>query len=62
MKEMLCDADKTILDVALSCGFGSASHFAAAFRRRFLQSPTEHRSSHRGFRLAPHIKAESDID
>jgi AraC-like DNA-binding protein len=39
----------------LSCGFGSASHFAVAFRRRFLQSPTEYRSSLRDFRLVPRM-------
>jgi AraC family transcriptional regulator len=43
---MLRDTDKSILDVALTCGFGSASHFAAAFRRQFSQSPTEYKSRH----------------
>jgi len=61
-KAMLRDTDKTVLDVALSCGFGSASHFAAAFRRQFSLSPTEYRSSHHSFRLVPHVKVESDID
>jgi AraC family transcriptional regulator len=60
-KAMLCDTDKTIFDVALSCGFRSASHFAAAFRQRFLQSPTEYRTSLRSFPLLPHIKNESDV-
>jgi AraC family transcriptional regulator len=55
-KAMLRDTDKSILDIALSCGFGSASHFAAAFRRQFLQSPTEFRSSVYGLRLVPPIK------
>jgi AraC family transcriptional regulator len=58
---MLRDTDKSTLDIALSCGFGSASHFAAAFRRRFLQSPTEYRTSLRSFPLLPHIKNESDV-
>jgi AraC family transcriptional regulator len=61
-KAMLRDTDKTILDVALTCGFGSASHFAAAFRRQFSLSPTEYRSSHHSFRLVPHMKVESDVD
>ena len=52
-KAMLRDTDKSILDIALSCGFGSASYFAAAFRRRFLQSPTEYRTSLRSFPLLP---------
>jgi AraC family transcriptional regulator len=60
-KAMLCDTDKTILDVALSCGFGSATHFAAAFRHRFLQSPTEYRASLRSFPLLPHIKNETGV-
>jgi AraC family transcriptional regulator len=55
-RAMLRDTDKSILDIALSCGFGSASHFAAAFRRHFLQSPTEFRSSLYGFRPVPPIK------
>ncbi len=61
-KAMLRDTDKTILDIALSCGFGSASHFAAAFRQRFLQSPTEYRTSLRGFPPLPRIKNETDVD
>jgi AraC family transcriptional regulator len=59
-KAMLRDTDKTALDIALSCGFGSASHFAAAFRRQFSQSPTEFRSSLQAFRLVHDIKVESD--
>ena len=60
-KAMLRDTDKSTLDIALSCGFGSASHFAVAFRRRFLQSPTEYRSSLQCFPLLPHIKDENDV-
>lgn len=60
-KAMLRDTDKSTLDIALSCGFGSASHFAAAFRRQFLQSPTEYRTSLRSFLLLPHIKNEGDV-
>jgi AraC family transcriptional regulator len=59
-KAMLRDTDKSILDIALSCGFGSAAHFAAAFRRRFFQSPTEYRSSLQRLRLVPHIEVESE--
>ena len=50
-KAMLRDTDKTTLDIAITCGFASASHLAAAFRRQFSQSPTEYRSFYRGFRL-----------
>jgi AraC family transcriptional regulator len=52
-KAMLRDTDKSTLDIALTCGFASASHLAAAFRRQFSQSPTEYRSSQRHFRLRP---------
>jgi AraC family transcriptional regulator len=31
-REMLRQSDKTILEVALSCGFSSQSHFSAVFR------------------------------
>lgn len=48
-RSMLRDTDKSTLEIALTCGFGSASHFAAAFRRQFSQSPTEYRSSHHSF-------------
>jgi AraC family transcriptional regulator len=41
---MLRETDKTMLEIAVTCGFGSASHFASAFRRHFSQSPTEYRS------------------
>jgi AraC family transcriptional regulator len=59
-KAMLRDTDKSTVDIALSCGFGSASHFAAAFRRQFSQSPTEYRSSLRGFRLRPNKLGDND--
>ena len=59
-KAMLRDTDKTILDIALSCGFGSASHFAVAFRRQFSQTPTEFRSSPQGLRLLQDVRAASD--
>jgi AraC family transcriptional regulator len=60
-KAMLRDTDKTVLDIALSCGFGSASHFASAFRGQFSQSPTEYRSSHSSFQLgSSHVIKESD--
>jgi AraC family transcriptional regulator len=49
---MLRETDKSTFEIALTCGFGSASHFSAAFRRHFSQSPTEYRSSHDSFHLA----------
>lgn len=42
---MLRETDKSIIDIAMSCGFGNASHFAASFRRHFSQSPTQYRTT-----------------
>ena len=44
---MLRDTDKSVLEIALTCGFQSASHFAATFRRHFAQSPSEYRATRR---------------
>ena len=49
-KAMLTGTDKPILEIALTCGFGTASHFASAFRRQFSQSPMEYRSSNEQFK------------
>ncbi|MCE7011010.1 AraC family transcriptional regulator [Kibdelosporangium philippinense] len=42
--EMLRDNDKTVLQVAIACGYRSPGQFAAAFRRRYGVSPTEFRN------------------
>jgi AraC family transcriptional regulator len=52
-KAMLRDTEKAVLEIALTCGFGTASQFAAAFRRRYSQSPMEYRSSHYSLRVGP---------
>ena len=44
---MLRETDKGILEIALTCGFLSASHFAATFRRHFAQNPSEYRTKRR---------------
>jgi AraC family transcriptional regulator len=46
-RSMLRDTDKSTLDIALTCGFGSASHFSSSFRRQFSQSPSQYRSLNR---------------
>jgi Transcriptional regulator containing an amidase domain and an AraC-type DNA-binding HTH domain len=33
----------TVLDVALACGFVSASHFSKCYRERFLRTPRAER-------------------
>jgi AraC family transcriptional regulator len=48
---MLRETDKSILEIALTCGFGSASHFATVFRRHFSQSPSEYRAAQLSFHL-----------
>ena len=53
-RSMLRDTDKSALDIALSCGFGSASHFASTFRRRFSQSPSQYRSLNRSNAKSSH--------
>ena len=40
---LLCDTDLSVLDVALSCGYGSAAHFTAAFQKQFSQTPSAYR-------------------
>lgn len=40
---LLSNTDLSILEVALSCGYGSAAHFAAAFQKRFSQTPSLYR-------------------
>ena len=45
---LLGDTDLSVLDIALSCGYGSAAHFTAAFHKRFFQTPSVYRRSLRG--------------
>jgi AraC family transcriptional regulator len=51
---MLRDNDKSVLEIALTCGFLSASHFAATFRRYFAQSPSEYRATRRVVPISLH--------
>ena len=44
---MLRDTNKSIIEIALTCGFQSPSHFAATFRCHFAQSPSEYRGRRR---------------
>jgi AraC family transcriptional regulator len=45
---MLASTQKSIIDIALSCGFASPSHFAAAFRAAHGESPTAYRARRQG--------------
>lgn len=44
-REMLAYTDMAIVEVAVACGFTSASHFARAYRRRYGQPPAKSRSA-----------------
>jgi len=43
-KKLLAAGDKSITEIALVCGFSSASHFSACFRREFKISPAQFRN------------------
>lgn len=42
-KKLLNNTDMNITEIALSCGFGSASHFSSSFLKQMNQTPTEYR-------------------
>jgi transcriptional regulator GlxA family with amidase domain len=44
-RALLTETSLPVSEVAVACGFVSASHFADAFRRRYATSPTEARRS-----------------
>lgn len=41
-------ADRSIFEIALSCGFNDPAHFSRAFKRRFGVSPRTYRQAHLG--------------
>lgn len=42
-RELLHDTDRSVLEVALACGFGSGASFARAYRRHYGRSPNRDR-------------------
>lgn len=46
-RQLLAQSDMGIMEVALACGFGSASHFARAYRAQFGQRPKDARRAPR---------------
>ena len=42
-RQLLQQTDMTVLDVALACGFVSASHFSKCYRERFVRTPRAER-------------------
>lgn len=45
-RELLTDTDKTVLDVALDCGFGAVEHFHRVFKTLAGQTPHRYRQMH----------------
>lgn len=45
-KKILMDGTKSITDIALSCGFSSASHFSVSFQKKTGRTPTEYRKKY----------------
>ena len=45
VQRLLATTDRTVLDIALSCGFGSASRFHAIFKKQCGKSPANYRKS-----------------
>src|ERR1700730_12373989 len=60
-KEMLCDANTRVLDVAVACGFKSQQHFARVFRRMCGASPTEYRQNFCA-ETEPSLAASTQLD
>jgi AraC-like DNA-binding protein len=44
--------DRSITDIAFSCGFNDAAHFSRLFRAEFRQTPSQYRESALRPRLA----------
>lgn len=46
--ELLVNSERTILDIAISCGFGNLSHFYHVFKKRTGTSPKRYRETAEG--------------
>lgn len=46
-RQWLVETDRSVMEIAQDCGFGSVSHFCTFFRNREGVSPREYRLSHR---------------
>ncbi len=42
-KELLCQTDRTLVEIAFDCGFSDQSHFSKAFRAHTSLAPSEYR-------------------
>jgi AraC-like DNA-binding protein len=52
-KRLLAGDERPVTEVAMECGFASASHLATAFRRAFRMAPSRYREMLRQPRRAP---------
>ncbi|MDN8035889.1 GlxA family transcriptional regulator [Burkholderia vietnamiensis] len=43
---LLLSSDRSITDIATSCGFADASHLGREFKKEFGETPTAHRATH----------------
>lgn len=46
-RSLLTSTDRTVSEIAASCGYDSPAHFGAAFQRRYKQSPGSYRARQR---------------
>ena len=44
---MLATGDRSVIEIALACGFQSSSHFASVFKNKYREPPTAYRLRHR---------------
>ena len=51
---LLLQSTLSIIDVALACGFVSASHFSKCYRQAYARSPKQERSGAQGTEAAPY--------
>ena len=51
---LLRETRKTTAEVALLCGFKTASHFGVAFQKHFGKRPLAYRFAQKRFRLSVH--------
>ncbi|MBI5587939.1 MAG: helix-turn-helix transcriptional regulator, partial [Deltaproteobacteria bacterium] len=42
VKKLLLAGDKSITEIALECGFGSAAYLSASFRKTYRTSPSDY--------------------
>ena len=58
-RRMLRQTSQSVLQIGLSCGFASASHFSNAYKTRYGLTPREERSRHAAARRAGALRTET---